>query len=75
VRCRIPTRRFFRFSQFGCQVRDPVCDFITMVIRGCFDFDKVNAVFRFCHGICQEFCEWELMVERHGVRFVPVSFY
>jgi hypothetical protein len=44
-----------------------------MVVSVCLDFDKVDAVFRFRHGICQVFYEWEFMVERHGVRFVPVS--
>jgi hypothetical protein len=58
--------------QFGCQVRDPVSDFVTMVISVCFDFDKIDAMFRFCNGICQVFYEWEFMVESHGVRFVPV---
>jgi hypothetical protein len=59
--------------QFGCQVRDPVSDFVSMVISVCFDFDKIDAMFRFCNGICQVFYEWEFMVESHGVRLVPVS--
>jgi hypothetical protein len=77
VRCRIPVvpsascNSAARFAILSATSFKPWWLYVSV----CLDFDTKDAeasVFRFRHGICQVFYEVEFMVERHGVRFVPV---